>query len=309
MKNLFQRWKMFYCLMVVSCMSPAALARGEGPTFSLGVGFEVASGKYGTGTSADSIYLPVTLAIYPTQRLGFSLEIPYVYQSSSAVNTTVFTGSGARIMAGMRKQAAAMTGSPGGSGPAGGGTQGPPGTSGMSGTPGSMSTATTARSNESHGGLGDITAKAGYVLVPEGDLVPRVRPYVFVKFPTADRDNALGTGEFDEGFAVEFSKLLGNWYFFAEAGYTFQGTSPLLPLKDYLSYSAGTGYIVGERFLPMFVLKGSGAPVEGADDLLEMRIKLKYLATSQTGIEGYVAKGVTRSTPDYGSGLAIFYDF
>jgi len=305
MKNLFQRLKIFYCFMVVSCMSPAGLAHAEGPAFSLGVGFEVASGRYGTGTSADSIYLPVTFAVYPTQRLGFSVEIPYVYQSSSAVNTTVFTGSGSR-MAGMRKQGAAMTGTPGGSGPTGGVT---PGTPGMPGTPGSMSTAAAARSNESHGGLGDITAKAGYVLVPEGDLVPRVRPYVFVKFPTADRDNALGTGEFDEGFAVEFSKLLGNWYCFAEAGYTFQGTSPLLPLKDYLSYNAGTGYIIGERFLPMFVLKGSGAPVEGAGDLLEMRIKLKYLATSQTGIEGYVAKGVTRSTPDYGSGLAIFYDF
>ena len=305
MKNLFQRLKIFYCFMVVSCMSPAGLAHAEGPAFSLGVGFEVASGRYGTGTSADSIYLPVTFAVYPTQRLGFSVEIPYVYQSSSAVNTTVFTGSGSR-MAGMRKQGAAMTGTPGGSGPTGGVT---PGTPGMPGTPGSMSTAAAARSNESHGGLGDITAKAGYVLVPEGDLAPRVRPYVFVKFPTADRDNALGTGEFDEGFAVEFSKLLGNWYCFAEAGYTFQGTSPLLPLKDYLSYNAGTGYIIGERFLPMFVLKGSGAPVEGAGDLLEMRIKLKYLATSQTGIEGYVAKGVTRSTPDYGSGLAIFYDF
>ena len=305
MKNLFQRLKIFYCFMVVSCMSPAGLAHAEGPAFSLGVGFEVASGRYGTGTSADSIYLPVTFAVYPTQRLGFSVEIPYVYQSSSAVNTTVFTGSGSR-MAGMRKQGAAMTGTPGGSGPTGGVT---PGTPGMPGTPGSMSTAAAARSNESHGGLGDITAKAGYVLVPEGDLVPRVRPYVFVKFPTADRDNALGTGEFDEGFAVELSKLLGNWYCFAEAGYTFQGTSPLLPLKDYLSYNAGTGYIIGERFLPMFVLKGSEAPVEGASDLLEMRIKLKYLATSQTGIEGYVAKGVTRSTPDYGSGLAIFYDF
>lgn len=42
---------------------------------------------------------------------------------------------------------------------------------------------------------------------------------------------------------------------------------------------------------------------------MEMRIKMKYLATLQTGIEGYVAKGVTRSSPDYGCGLAIFYDF
>ncbi len=301
MKNLFHRWKMLYFLTVVSCLSLAGRAHADRPAFSLGLGFEVASGRYGTGTTADSVYLPVTFAVYPTQRLGFSVEIPYVYQSSSAVNTTVFMG-GSR-MAGMQKQPAAMTGSP-----MGGGTPGS-GMSDTSGTTGSTSTATSGRPNESHGGVGDITAKVGYVLVPEGDLVPRVRPYLFVKIPTAERDHALGTGEFDEGFAVELSKQMGSWYSFAEAGYTFQGASPLLPLKDYLSYSAGAGYVFGERFLPMFVLKGSEAPVEGAGDLLEMRLKLKYLATSQTGIEGYVAKGVTRSSPDYGSGLAIFYDF
>lgn len=307
MKNLFQCWKVCFALFVACCLPPAGPAQAEGPTLSLGVGFEVSSGRYGTGTTADSIYLPVTLAFYPTQRLGFSVEIPYVYQSSSAVNTTVFTASGPR-MAGMRKQAPAMTGSPG-SGTAGAGAPGTPGSSPMTGSPGSMSTATTTTSSESHEGLGDITAKAGYVLLPEGDLVPRVRPYLFVKFPTADRGNALGTGEFDGGLAVELSKFTGNWYLFAEAGYTFQGKSPLIPLRDYLSYSAGTGYVIGEKLLPMLVLKGSEAPVAGASELLEMRIKLKYLATSRTGIEGYVAKGATRSTPDYGSGLAIYYDF
>ena len=284
-------------LLLASLLMLPDPTHAEGPSFSAGLGFEVASGTYGTGTRTDSVYLPFTVAVYPTERLGFSIEIPYVYQSSSAVNTTVFAGPGGQ-MAGMQKQAAAMTGSPMGGSTGGGG-----------GGPGSMSSADAAISDRSHGGLGDIAAKGSYVVVPEGDRMPRIRPYVFVKFPTADRTKALGTGEFDEGFFVELSKQLGNWYSFAEAGYTFQGNSALLALKDYLSYNAGAGRVLGDRFLPMLIIKGASAPIEGASDLLEMRLKLKYLATERTGIEGYLAKGITRSSPDFGSGLAIFYEF
>lgn len=296
MTLLFSR-RLLHVLALCACLSPSDSAQAESPLFSAGIGFEFASGSYGAGIRTDSIYLPVTIAVYPTQRLGFSLEIPYVYQSSSGVNAGLYSGQG-RWGTMMRKEAAAMAGAPtGGAGTGGGGPGG--------GTPATSA----AVSHQSRSGLGDITAKGGYVLVPEGEVMPRVRPYLFVKFPTADSDKALGTGEFDEGFAVELSKQFGNWHCFAELGYTFQGESDLLPLKDYATYNAGAGYAFGDRLLAMVILKGAGAPVEGASDLLETRVKLKYLATEATGIEGYLARGVTRSSPDYGGGLALFYDF
>lgn len=278
--------KSLYWLLFGLLLGPLP-ARAEGPLFSAGFGFEAASGTYGTGTRTDSLYIPLTLAVYPTERLGFSLEIPYVYQSTSAVNTGVFMGGGGQ-MTQMQKEVAAM-----------------------SMGPGSMDTTEPApdpaKRNRSQSGLGDLTARGGYVLAPEGEWMPRVRPYLFVKIPTADK--ALGTGAFDMGLAVEFAKRFGNWYTFAEAGYTFQGNSSVLPLKDYPNYNAGAGYAFADRFLPMLIVKGAGAPVQGASDLLEMRVKLKYLATAQTGIEGYLSKGVTRSSPDYGGGLAVFHDF
>lgn len=285
----------FFVLMQALCLLTPGGVRAEGPLVSTGIGFEFASGSYGLGTKTDSIYVPFTLAVYPSERLGFLLEIPYVYQSSSAVNTGILLGPGGGQMTGMRKEAAAMPGS--------GGAM--PGTGGGSGG-GTSSSSTASKSRQ---GVGDLTLKAGYVLVPEGESVPRVRPYLFVKVPTADRDQMLGTGEFDEGVAVEFTKQHGNWYSFAEAGYTFQGNSPVLDLKDYFSFNAGTGYLLGERYLPMLIVKASSAPIAGASDLVDLRLKLKYLAGAKTGIEGYVAKGVTRSTPDYGGGLAVYYDF
>ncbi len=44
-------------------------------------------------------------------------------------------------------------------------------------------------------------------------------------------------------------------------------------------------------------------------DILEARLRLQYQMARQMGIEGYVAKGFTTSSPDYGAGLAILYDF
>jgi hypothetical protein len=279
--------KLFCCLLLASSLLLPCLVHAEGTMVSAGLGFEFASGKYGTDTKTDSIYVPFTVSVYPTERVGFSLEIPYVYRSNAAANTGVFLGGGATMHG--QKSAAAMTGSAMGSG--------------------SMSTASTGRSDRSQSGVGDLIARVGYLLLPEGELMPGIRPHLLVKFPTADENKALGTGAFDEGFAVELFKRLGNWYTFAEAVYTLQGKSSLLPLKNYLSFNAGAGRSFGENFLPLLIVKGSTAPIEGSSDLLELRLKLKYLATAQTGIEGYLAKGITRNSPDYGSGLAIFYDF
>lgn len=263
-------------------------AHADGPTVTTALGFEFASGKYGTATRTDSIYAPLTLAVLPTERLGFSLEIPFLYQSSSAVNSGLFTGSGGTMH--MARQLSSMSGS--------GMTGGSP-----------VSSSTAANQSQPESGLGDIIARASYVLVPEGDLKPRIRPYFQIKFPTADAGKSLGTGTFAEGPVVEISKRLGDWYSFAEAGYIFQGSSSRLALKNYFSYDAGFGYAIADKYMPMLMVKGSTAPVAGSTDLLEVRLKLKYMAAAHTGLEGYAAKGMTTNSPDYGCGLAVFHDF
>ncbi len=270
-------------LLTVIVLPPVVQAT-EYP-FSIGQGFEFSSGKYGTNTRTDAIYAPFSIMITPVDRLGLSLEIPYVYQSNGNVVSSVARG-------GMPTTKTTML-------PTGG-------TGNMSGSGMSSSS---AASNQSESGLGDITFRLGYVLVPEKESMPQIRPTVFIKFPTADKNKSLGTGEFDEGFAVEISKWLGNWNPFVEAGYTVQGKSPDLSLKNYMNYNAGAGYQVTERFRPMLLVKGSTSTADGVSDLLEVRLKLKYQATNNTGIEGYIARGITTGSPDFGSGLAVYYDF
>ncbi|MBI2353899.1 MAG: transporter [Deltaproteobacteria bacterium] len=252
--------------------------------YSVGLGFEFASGTYGTGSRTNTVFIPFTAAVYPSERLDLFVEIPVIYQSNNNVVSRLGGGMHAQQATATTAAAAPAGGMMGGSGGMGSGGMG-------------------------QGGIGDITVRAGYVASAERADMPAVRPNVFVKFPTADSGMALGTGEFDGGFALELWKWLDKWHTFAEAGYAIQGKSPAIALKNYLFYSAGAGYQLTARLRPMVVLKGATAPVEGSVPLLETRLKLKYQATHRTGIEGYLAKGITTASPDYGAGIAVYYDF
>lgn len=142
-----------------------------------------------TTVAFGSIGLALTLGLlashYPTERLDFSLELPFVYQSSSAVVSGQFMGMQGQSV-GTQSVMAAMSGSTMGSGP--------------------MTSASAGEVNNSQYGLGDVKLRAGYVLYTEEKYVPAIRPNFYVKIPTADKNKFLGTGAFDEGFAVELTK-------------------------------------------------------------------------------------------------------
>jgi hypothetical protein len=168
---------------------------------------------------------------------------------------------------------------------------------------------TSHSTSHSESGLGDIIFRAGYSLVIDKDSMPLVRPSAFIKFPTADKSKSLGTGEFDGGFAVEISKWLGKWYPSVEAGYTVQGKSATFALRNYMTYNAGVAYQINDKFLPALLINGTSPPSDGTSSFLEVRLKLKYQMTKHTSIDGFISKGITTFTPEYGSGLAVFYNF
>ena len=275
--------KVFINLAAAITLLLPAWACADVPTYSVGLGFEFASGDYGTGVRTDSVYMPLTVTVRPAERLDFSLEVPYVYQSSSAVVAGQFMGMQGQAM-GAQAVMAAMG-------------------SGM------RTSASAATVGNSQSGLGDIKLRAGYVLYTEEKYIPAIRPNFYVKFPTADKNKFLGTGEFDGGLAVELTKWFGKWFADGEIGYAFQGKSSVLAVKDYLYYYAGCGYQVTDRFRTMLLLKGSTPTVEGASALLELRLRAKYQITSHTGIDGYLSKGLATDSPEYGMGLAVYHDF
>lgn len=283
MKHLISAKKPSALLVAITLLTLPVWASAAGPSYSVGVGVEFASGDYGTGIRTDSVYMPFSAAVNPTDRLDFTLEIPFVYQSTSAVVAGQFMGMQS-TSTGTQSVMAAMG-------------------------PGPRTTASAGTIGNSQYGLGDLKLKAGYVLFTEEEHLPAIRPNFYVKIPTADKNKFLGTGAFDGGFAVELSKWFGNWLADGEMGYAIQGKSSVLAVKNYFYYDAGVGYQLTERLRPIFMVKGSTSTVEGGAALLEARLRVKYQIAKHTGVDGYLAKGITTASPDYGMGLAVFYEF
>ena len=283
MKQFIGPGRLFILLAAVAVFLLPAWVYADGPSYAVGLGFEFASGEYGTGVRTESIYMPFMAAVYPTDRLDFVLEVPLVYQSSSAVVAGQYMGMQ--------------------------GTQGSTATMMAQSTMGMGTNASAAQVNNDQYGLGDMKLKAGYVLYTEEKYVPAIRPNFYVKFPTADKNNFLGTGAFDVGFGVELTKWFGKWFADGDLGYVIQGKSSVVNVKNYLEYYAGPGYQFTERLRTMVLLKGTTPTVEGASSQLEARVRAKYQFTEHTGIDGYLVKGITTTSPDYGMGLAVYYHF
>jgi hypothetical protein len=264
-------------------MTPAK-ASGKDINLSVGLGFEFATGKYGTDVTTDSISIPLTVRYYPTERLDLELVIPYVYQSNG---TTTSAGM-------FRFKSGRSTIGSNGSG---------------SGGQGQSQDRPESDISRSQSGIGDVTLKAGYIPWREGAVSPQVKALFYVQLPTADEDKGLGTGEFTEGLGLELSKWFDDWYAYAESKYNFQGSSPELALKDFVSYEGGVAYQVSDRFRPTVLVKGATAPSDYSSSLAEARLEADYRLTGRAGIESYLAAGLTGDSSDFGAGISVFYDF
>jgi hypothetical protein len=163
--------------------------------------------------------------------------------------------------------------------------------------------------SDSVSGFGDIVFTTKYLLQKESDTLPGLRPLLYLKLPTADDDKALSTGEFDIGGGIGIFKWFGPWFTFAEGRYIFQGSNADLGLKDFATLEGEMGYQLTEKLFPSLSLWWSSSPADDASELIEAKFKGTYWIADDVHLEGYLGKGLTSTSADFGAGLAIFFSF
>jgi len=260
-------------------------------TVSISLGAEFASGNYGTGSTTRSVYVPLIATWSPNERFDIGIEVPFIYQSSSNVTTSLFSTSQSTATA-----TATAKGGPGGN--SGAILQQQAGNSSASGS-----------SSSDVSGLGDIILRLGVIALFEGDKAPQLRPSLFVKFPTANTSDGLGTGEFDIGAGVDATKWFGNLHLIGEGFYTWQGRADGFGLNNYFSYTAGVGYQLTKSVEPMLLVKGATPPSASSGALLEARARVIWSLSDTTSLDLYGSGGIADSSPDYGGGLSVIYSF
>jgi hypothetical protein len=260
-----RRW-MHHRRMVIAMvllLTSTAPALAEGPWWSISGLVDYSVGDYGTGKDTTLLYIPFTLGVSPFDWLTLSGTIPYIWQDTQ---TVVVTGGGVAV----RKKKERLL--------------------------------PTAASSVTHteSGLGDVLVKGQYVLLEEQALLPEIRPYLKIKFPTADESRGLGTGEFDETVGVDFSKtffdrLVG----YVTLAYTFVGSPPGEDLRDSFGWSLGAAYGITEPLSVFTFLEGATAISPGEADPLEILFGAEYKLTKELKLTGSVGRGLSNGSPDY----------
>lgn len=178
----------------------------------------------------------------------------------------------------------------------------------VGGTDGTVIVDATPTGRETQEGLGDIVASATYAYLPTGPA-PVVELTGKVKFPTADEDEGLGTGEFDFTLQLDLFKTWQRFTPFGTLGYRFLGDGSGFDLDDVLFASVGTSIRVTSRLSAGLVYDWREASTGGVSDAHELVPFASFKFGERYRLNGYGIAGLSSGAADWGGGLAFGVDF
>jgi hypothetical protein len=199
----------------------------------------------------------------------------------------------------------------GGVGARTGKTQGTGATTASSGTGKGKKVTDSAQTTAStSSGVGDLILRGRYYLVEETSTIPLIAVTARIKMPTADADKGLGTGEFDEGVGVEFTKKLSDrWTGFLDGGYTFIGDPPGVEFRNQWWYDVGAGYEVNKKVNLSLYYEEYRALVTTVNNARDLLFSTVLKPTSALRCTGSVMVGLSNGAPNYGLTGGLSYRF
>ena len=158
-------------------------------------------------------------------------------------------------------------------------------------------------------GLGDIVAGVTYNVIPA-----TATGYIFdvgakIKFPTADEDKRLGTGETDYSLQGDLYKSVGRWTALGTLGYRWLGDPSGIDLKNVFFASVGALYRLSDAATGGLLYDWREKTVSGSDPLHELTAYFAYKFNPNTSAQLYLVTGFSDSSADFGIGTAISYGF
>ncbi len=266
-------------------------------------------GNFGTNTTSEFIYAPFSI-----RRLFAKGDISLVIPSVTAITdgrTTVVGNTAFRVDD--------NSGGNSGSGGGGGSDDNCRRDNSGSGNKNDVPCGTTTRiagQKVTTTGIGDVILRGRYYLVEEQDYVPLIAVTARLKLPTANASQGLGTGEFDHGYGVEISKLIGtSWLVFFDGGYNFIGDpdrgdgSGTLGLRNQYWYDIGTGYYLTKDLLTSVYFEEYRALVPGLPNARDVFFSSNYRLSPAWRLNGGVAVGLSNGAPDYVVSIGTSYRF
>lgn len=276
-------------------------ADAQAGNFTLGIGADYASGKYGEPNKTEDLYVPVSLS-YKTGRWRTRLVVPYIQIKG---NGEVIGGPGDRLVDDHRQS---NSGS-GSSGSGGSGSSGSGGGQDDSQEQAEDANPATATATSRESGLGDVIGSLTYsVYVDETDGL-YVDVTARIKFGTADETKGLGSGENDYGLHLDIDKDIGKATLSLGLGYTFIGDPPGFSYRNVVSASTGASYRITDAVSVSTTVSFRQSVRAGAPDQLDVSPGVGLKLGENQKVNAYLLFGLADGSPDFGGGVSYTYSF
>jgi len=169
------------------------------------------------------------------------------------------------------------------------------------------------RFREAEGGLGDVVLRGNYYLAKPGklaDWAPGLDLTANLKFPTAEKDRGLGTGEFDFGLGMGlYQWVLPRIILFADLGYRFVGEPPGQQYDNQWITGAGLGYRASQLWIHSLYLEHRSAVTREGKEALSLLCAVTYAVHHDLEWVGGVEIGLSDGAPDHSLTLGFSYSF
>jgi hypothetical protein len=120
----------------------------------------------------------------------------------------------------------------------------------------------------------------------------------FAKVPVTSVESGVGTGEWDYGAGAAIVLATGGTLLLGDLTYWMYGDMPDLELKDGLSYGAGVGRSLGERWSVLAFLTGSQEIVDTIDPYAALTVSGNYAFGDGASVGAGLGVGLTEAAAD-----------
>jgi len=259
--------------------------------WTLSTSLQYSSGNYLYNNSNKLIYFYGGTG-YQTRKWSLSLSVPIVAQTAGGVGQV-----GGMTLPNGNSDESNGNGMFGGSG---GSNEG-----GMMGSGGTSSNLQ-SMSLQNHFGIGDIYFYGSYYILEDLASPFSVSLNSFVKFPTANSNKGLGTGEFDYGISATVRKTFNDFVAFADLGRIQIGDPANINYKNPMNYGLGVGkFFNNGDYSLLLYYQAYTTIIEGYDAprLLSLGFNYKTNSVLTLSLIGAVGLSKVTSAFSFSSGL------
>jgi hypothetical protein len=160
------------------------------------------------------------------------------------------------------------------------------------------------------GGLGDVIAGITvYDVFRSSDGTLALGFTGKVKLGTADETAGLGSGETDFSIQADIYKALGRSGFSTGVGYKARGDTAYYDLDNAWFAYVGGLHIFSPRTFGEIYFDYREPSIVGNDPVQELSVSVTRRTNGRWRVHGYVIKGLSDTSPDWGAGLSMRADF